>query len=280
MSLQHWMIPSDLAPGDAKSLQRDWSDVELHRIESTENPRFDVAFGALWSEFGAIGEVEQASVLGLRMLWDPAQIIDGCSMRYRMMLVTSGDKFAAVRDHTAIVLEGEPGAVVHLSHNLVAPDWRRSGLAGWLRALPITTARSVLSAQRRAADSPITLVGEMEHPDPSDQATLVRLTAYEKAGCKKVDPSRVGYLQPDFRAHHEIDLGGGPQPIPLCLIIRKVGREQEDYVTGAEVHRIARSLYKMYGRGFRARDMQAVHSSLEDYPPSDEKIPLIPPTAV
>ena len=51
MNLQPWMIPSDLAPGDAKSLARDWSDVELHRIESSDDPHFDTAFGALWSQF-------------------------------------------------------------------------------------------------------------------------------------------------------------------------------------------------------------------------------------
>ena len=54
MNLQPWMIPSDLAPGDAKSLARDWSDVELHRIESSDDPHFDTAFGALWSQFGAV----------------------------------------------------------------------------------------------------------------------------------------------------------------------------------------------------------------------------------
>ena len=280
MNLQPWMLPSDLAPGDAKSLQRDWSDIELHRIQDTSDPNFDTAFGALWSEFGVIGELEQADVLRLRMLWDPAHLIDGCAMRYRMMLVTSGGKFAAARDHTAIVLENEPGAVVHLSHNLVAPDWRRTGLAGWLRALPVTTARSVLTAQGRALDSPITLVGEMEHPDSSDQATLVRLAAYEKAGYKKIDPTRVGYLQPDFRAHHEIDSGGGPQPIPLGLIIRKVGCENDNFVTGSEVRRIARSLYKMYGTGFRPKDMEPVHASLDGYPAGDEKIPLVPPTTL
>ncbi|MFZ4775189.1 MAG: hypothetical protein ACOYM3_07505 [Terrimicrobiaceae bacterium] len=279
MKLQPWMIPADLAPGDAKSLQRDWSDVELHRIESTADLLFPVAFGALWSEFGAIGEIEQPDVLGLRMGWDPARMVDGCAMRYRMMLLTSGGKFAAVRDHTAILLEDEPGVVVHLSHNLVAPEWRRTGLAGWLRALPVTTARTLLSLQNRPPDSPITLVGEMEHPNVSDPATLVRLAAYEKAGCKKVDPSRVGYLQPDFRAHHEIDRTGGPEPIPLCLIIRKVGRENDGHITGAEVRRIARSLYKMYGTGFRTKDMEVVHDSLEGYPQPEENIPLLPPTA-
>ena len=273
------MISADLAPGDLKSLERDWSDIELHRVGSTDDPMFDMAFGALWAEFGAIGEIEQAGVLGERMRWDPGVEIDGCAMRYRMMLATSGGQFAAVRDHTAIVLTSEPGVIVHLSHNLVAPDWRRSGLAGWLRALPVTTARGVLEAQGRAADSPITLVGEMEHPDPSDAATMVRLQAYERAGYKKIDPARVGYLQPDFRAHHEIDLGGGPSPIPLSLIIRRVGRESEDFVSGAEVRRIAVSLYKMYGVGFRSQDMRAVHASLDGYPSAEEQIPLIPPTA-
>jgi len=278
MSLQPWMNPCDLAPGDQKCLQRDWSAVDLHRIGRTDDPHFDVAFGALWAEFGAIGEIEQADVLAFRMRWDPARIEAGCAMRYRMMLVTSGGRFAAVRDHTAIVLEGESGTVVHLSHNLVAPEWRRTGLAAWMRALPVTTARNALAAQRRSPDEPITLVGEMEHPDRLDPATLVRLTAYEKAGYKKVDPARVGYLQPDFRAHHEIDGTGGPQPIPLGLIVRRVGREAEDVISGAEVRRIAASLYKMYGAGFRTQDMEVVHKSLESYPPPEEPIRLIPPT--
>lgn len=280
MSLQPWMHPADLCPGDEKSLGRDWRDVSLHRVDSTEDPLFDVAFGALWSEFGAIGEIEQAAVLQLRMRWDPAVFQDGCAMRYRMMLVTSGGGFAAVRDHTAILLEGEPGVVVHLSHNLVAPAWRRTGLAGWMRALPVTTARNTLAAQRRAESEPITLVGEMEHPDPSDQATMVRLTAYERAGFKKVDPTRVGYLQPDFRAHHEIDMSGGPQPIPLGLIVRRVGCEKDDWISGAEVRRIASSLYRMYSAGFRPQDMAALHASLDSYPPEEERIRLVPPTTL
>lgn len=278
MSLQEWMIPGDLAPGDEKSLERDWSGIELHRIENTSDQHFDMAFGALWAEFGSAGEIEQADVLAERLRWDPAIFVNGCAMRYRMMLVTAGGEFAAVRDHTAIVLEKSPGAVVHLSHNLVAPAWRRSGLAGWLRALPVTTARSVLAAQNRPTNSPITLVGEMEHPNPSNPGTQIRLKAYEKAGYRKVDPARVNYLQPDFRSPREIDLSGGPQPIPLTLVVRRVGREEEDFITGAEIRHIAASLYKMYGAAFRARDMVAVECTLAEYPPDDEKVRLVLPS--
>lgn len=278
MSLQEWMIPADLAPGDKKSLERDWSGIELHRIESTTDRHFDTAFGSLWAEFGSVGEIEQADVLAERLRWDPAIFVNGCAMRYRMMLVTAGGEFAAVRDHTAIVLEHSPGVVVHLSHNLVAPAWRRSGVAGWLRALPVTTARSVLAAQNRPTNSSITLVGEMEHPDIAKPGTQIRLKAYEKAGYRKVDPSRVNYLQPDFRPPREIDLSGGPQPIPLTLIVRRVGRETEEFITGAEVRHIAASLYKMYGAAFRAQDMAAVDPTLADYPADDEKIRLVLPT--
>ncbi len=98
------MIPADLAPGDAKSLERDWSDVELHRIESVEESTFDTAFGALWAEFGAADEIEQPAVLARRMLWDGQSMQDGCALRYRMLMITAGEKLVAVRDHTAIVL--------------------------------------------------------------------------------------------------------------------------------------------------------------------------------
>jgi hypothetical protein len=277
--LQPWMIPSDLAPGDSRSLEQDWTGMELVRVMASDEPAFDEAFGALWAEFGASGEVEQPGVLARRLAWDGSEITPGCALRYRMMLVKHRGRLAAVRDHTAIVRAECPDAVVHLSHNLVLPDWRRCGLAGWMRALPIQTARNALAAQSRPADSPIVLVGEMEHPDPNDLASLVRLKAYEKAGYRKIDPSRVNYLQPDFRAVDEIDRDGGPRPIPLSLVIRRVGREDEPVISGAETRAIAESLYRMYAAGFRARDMEPLFASLADYPAASEELALLPPTA-
>ncbi len=272
------MVPDDLAPGDGKSLLRDWSDLELEVIENSGSPYFMPAFDALWSEFGEAGELEQPDVLAMRMAWDPAATVNGCAMHYQMMLIRCGDRIAGVTDQTAILADGESEVIVHHSHILIAPEWRRTGLAGWLRALPLTTARKVLSAQGRPPANAVTIAGEMEHPDPSDAATLVRLAAMERAGYKKADPARVGYLQPDFRAQHEIDLGG-PQPVPLALVLRRVGRETEDSITGAELRRITSALYRMYGRGMRAADMAAVHTSLENYPDDEEEIRLVPPTA-
>jgi hypothetical protein len=68
------------------------------------------------------------------------------------------------------------------------------------------------------------------------------------------------------------------RPIPLRLIIRRVGKEHENEVDAAEIRQIAQSLYRMYGRGFRDQDMQAAYKTLADYPPDGTPIRLIPPT--
>ena len=279
MNLQPWMIPEHLAPGDARSLEGDWADMELHRITSPEDPFFSQAFGALSAEFGDAGEMEQDSVIARRMQWLPEQMINGASMQYALQLVTRRGEFVAVRDHTVIILESEPGAVVHLSHNLVAPDWRRSGIAGWMRALPVATAMDSIQTLRLPSASPVTLVGEMEHFDPTRSATLVRLTAYEKAGFKMVDPELVSYLQPDFRDPAEIDISSGPQPLPLTLMLRRMGREAEGFVSGAEILHNVKALYKMYAAEFRSADMYQVYESLKNYPAAGARIPLKPPTA-
>jgi GNAT superfamily N-acetyltransferase len=273
------MRPEHLAPGDTKSLQGDWSKLELHTIRSPKDPFFETAFGALWKEFCVAGEMEQAGVIAERMKWHPLEICDGAALLYAMQLITRNDEFVAVRDHTAILLANEPGAIVHLSHNLVAPAWRRSGIAGWLRALPLSTALEALASAGHPLNAPITLVGEMEHFNPSNAATGIRLTAYEKAGYKMVAPELVDYRQPDFRNPQVIDQENGPKPIPLCLMLRRIGREQEEFVSGAEVCQVVNALYKMYGRSFRKQDMQAVFETLKNYPPPHTRIPLVPPTS-
>ena len=99
------MIPSDLAPGDTKSLERDWSDIELHAIESAEDPAFDIAFGALWAEFGANSEVEQPTVLSRRLLWNGDKLLKGALFVTAWCCLSLRARLAAVRDHTAIVRE-------------------------------------------------------------------------------------------------------------------------------------------------------------------------------
>ncbi len=278
--LQAWMTPSDLAPGDAKSATLDWGGYELHRIRSIDDPLFHAAYYPLWQEFHASNELEQPGVLADRMKWNPAELHHGIALYYELLLVTRNGEFIGVRDQTAIVCPEFSVAVVHLSHNLVAPAHRRSGIAGWLRALPVQTARTALAARHLPTDRQVYLVAEMEPANPANAARTVRLTAYEKAGYRKVDPRQVRYLQPDFRTAAEIDASGGPLPVHLNLLVRKVGRETETEIRAETVHRIATCLYEMYAVEFRPEDMKGVWRNLERFPRGEQLVDLLPPTAV
>jgi len=269
-------LTTDLAPGDARSAEFDTARVELARVASREDPLFEFAYARLWEQFGAAHEIESREVLGRRLAWDAAVPRAGFAMRYDLLLARSAGEFVAARDHTAIA--DAAGAVVHLSHLLIDPAWRRGGLAGWLRALPLQSARACLADAGFSPASPITLAAEMEYPDGIDTARDIRLRAYERAGFQKVDPAVVHYHQPDFRSFAEID-ASQPQPLPFQLIIRRVGRETETHLSGAEVRCIVERLYHMYAQEFRAQDMAAGWALLDAYPPADAQIALVPPTA-
>ncbi|HXG49003.1 MAG TPA: GNAT family N-acetyltransferase [Methylomirabilota bacterium] len=273
-------LPGDLAPGEVKSRELPTGEFTVHCVRSGADPLFARAFERLWAEFGARHEMEQPEVIARRLTWHPAQATGDCWLRYEMLVVRRRDEVVAVRDHTAVVAcpDGAAHAVVHLSHVWVEPAWRRTGLAGWLRAWPLQTARACLAAAGQPMDSPVTLVAEMEHPEEGLPERMIRLKAYEKAGFKKIDPNVVPYLQPDFRPPAEIDAGGGPKPLPFGLIIRRVGREAQDCIRGAEIRHLVTALYRMYGAGFRERDMAGLWESLRDYPALDAAVALVAPT--
>ncbi len=257
------LTPRDLAPGDAKSAALDLSQFQITHIRSVDDLLFEVAYAPLWAEFGAKNEMERRETLARRFALAP-------EMLYEIVLARRDGVFAAVRDHTAIAAGEE--VVVHLSHNLVAPEFRRSGLAGWMRALPIATAREFRPG------APVTLVAEMEYDTPDDPQRAIRLRAYEKAGFQKVDPRVVRYHQPDFREPAQIDASGGPQAVPFQLLLRQPGREHETTISGARVRSIAAALYDMYGRQFRPQDMRHPGLDLRTYPAPDAPIALLPPS--
>lgn len=274
-----WMFPSamnpidisDLAPGDRKSAALDLSSFEFTRIRSIHDPHFEFAYARLWDEFGAKDEMELRETLAQRFQLAPRLL-------YEMILVRRAGEFIAARDHSAIVAHDGTHAVVHLSHNLVAPEARRTGLTGWLRAWPIATARECLALNGAAANAPVTLLAEMEYPQEDDPMRLVRLKAYERAGFLKVDPSLVRYHQPDFRAPEVIDATGGARPLPFQLVLRRVGREDERAIPGQETRALVQALYDIYRPQFRAEDFAHPLLSLDSYPDAHTLVPLLPPT--
>jgi hypothetical protein len=260
------LSPEMLAPGDGKSAALDPAQFRWNRICRADEPAFSEAFEALWAEFGAAHEMEPRGVLAARFAL-------GLSMRYEMITAHAAGDLAAVRDHTAIWAGDE--VVVHLSHVLVRFRWRRTGLAGWLRAAPLIGARE-LAAARGLPEAPVTMVCEMEPDDGLDARRSIRLAAYERAGFAKV--GGLEYFQPDFRPPEEIDAAGGARPLPFQLIVRQVGRDRERSVTGARVRHWVRALYGMYGAQFRAEDMAHPLLRLDRFPADDAIVPLIRPT--
>lgn len=273
------LIPEDLAPGDARAFEVEWAGLRVERVRSADHPLFDRLYDRLWREFGALGEMEKRAVIAGRLAWDPRRPVAHHALLYEMLAVLAGDELVALRDHTAIVPRpphraDHPGqVVVHLSHVIVEPPMRGGGLSAWLRAFPLQAARECAAAAGEPAGDRITLVAEMEHPDPRSANVMARLRSYERAGFRKIDPDAVRYLQPDFRPAAEID-ASSVQPVPLALVIRRVGREHEPTLSGGEVRAIVGALYSMFGAHARADHLAPLWALLDHFPGPGETVAL------
>lgn len=274
------LLPDDLAPGDRRSAGLDWSGLALALIDDSRHPLFERCYRRLWDEFGARGEMERLDVIEARLGWGRRSPVADRILLYEMIAIDSDEGLAAVRDHTAIVSsDGEGGAVavVHLSHVWVDARWRGTGLAAWLRALPIQTARRAAAIGGWGEPGRVTLVAEMEAMQSNDPMSHARLRAYERAGFTKVDTDSVSYLQPDFRSPAQID-ATELQPVPLSLIVRRVGLEYETHISGGEVVAIVSALYSMFAVHTEPRHMQPLWDGLRAYPARDVPVRLLSPT--
>lgn len=259
----------DLAPGDAASRRYDWTGLRLVRVDAVDHPCFARAYDRLWREFGHRNEMETRDVIA-RRLAEPMRRAGDRVLHYQLLVVLAGDEPIAVRDHTAIA--GRDSVVVHLSHVVVEPPHRGTGLAGWLRALPLQAARAVAPAARR-----VTLVAEMEHPDGVTPDVTARLRSYGRAGFRMVDPTLAPYLQPDFRPPAAID-ATSVQPVELALILRLVGDEDASTIRGAELRDLVAALYTMYASvGTPDAHMAPLWARLAAFPPDHAAVPLRPP---
>ena len=269
-------IPEDLAPGDRRACEAG-SHLRAQLVRDPGDPLFDRLYQRLWHEFGHRNEMERRDVIVDRLARDPRDLAHGHALLYELLAILDGDEVVGLRDHTAIVpprdaMDASTRVLVHLSHVIVEPPHRGTGLSGWLRALPLQTARACAAAVGRRCDA-ITLVGEMEHPDDAPDVQA-RLRSYDRAGFRKLDPRQVPYHQPDFRPASEID-ASAPRPVPLMLSLRRVGREHERSVPAAEVRELVTGLYTLFAVHQRAEHMAPLWA-LRDALPRTGAVPLLP----
>lgn len=278
------LLAADLAPGDRTVAERDWRDVAARRIRDPGDPDFDVAYARLWSEFGVLGEMERRGVIAERLAWSPARPERGVALAYEMVVLRRGGEIAALRDHSAVVRLGADGrplagpTVVHLSHAFVDPAHRGSGLAAWLRALPLQLARRTAATAGCAPDGPIVLVAEMEPRDPAKPARMTRLRSYERAGFRLVDPAEAPYAQPDFGVMDTLATAA-PRSIALGLVLRRVGRESETTMPADELRAVIEAVYAVYGVHVAAAALDPLRDAMRAYTSRPAPFRLLPPTA-
>jgi hypothetical protein len=208
----------DVTPLDRPKAEAALGRIRLEDIRDPDSPAFHAAYDLLDAFFGPRGEMEARAALAGFVRAPRIPFAPGLEGHYHLVAAWDGDTLVGARDMYVDIDHERGVCVVALSHSLVIPEWRRSGLAAVLRALPVTLARRTLDA---AVGRPLpTLVcGEMEPVDPANLDTVVRLVAYGRSGFSVLDPARFRYSQPEFR-----DLEGAAHTgIPLLGIVRPVG---------------------------------------------------------
>lgn len=243
---------SDLREGDAKgpaALAR----FRLSLVGSEADPDFARAQALLDAEFGAKGELETlVAIRGYLARATP-------TLGYRLVVAKDEDgAVAGVRDCHVAEDAAAGRVVVFLSHVVVLPAYRRSGLAGLLREVPATLGRRAAEALRAQTGREVDLLlaAEMEPADAADPDSLVRLVAYGKSGFKVIDPRALPYCQPDYREHVRID-ETGLRPVPLLAVVRWVGHERARELPRPLAAAFVTHLYRIVGAHCRESDLAA-----------------------
>lgn len=255
--------PADLHAGEG----REKVEQALGRFsveEARDAAAFDEGYRALDAEFGARGELERREVLqtwfaGPRVppagWWSGGWTRgEGGDVRCRYHLLLARDqegRLAGARDCFVSVDLAAPGVdararcVVLLSHSLVLPAYRRSGLAALLRAAPVALARRAVEEVGVAVGAAeIVLAGEMEPVAPEEPDTVIRMIAYGRAGFRAMPPAIYPYAQPDFR--DVAALGVPAVPLPLVMVVRQVGEEGRADMPRARAEAILRQVQSVH----------------------------------
>lgn len=267
----------DIPPGENPEKAR--AALERFQLEEVRRDEaFALGYDTLDVQFGPVGEIERRDVLGRwfreRSLSRPEDVVQ---VTYHMSLVWEGSALAAVRDDFTAV-DRETGRVVaFMSHSLVLPPWRRTGLATLLRALPAAHARA--DAERMGVTvSERSLLAEMEMMEPQRDETLVRLLSYGKAGFRVVPPWHLPYAQPDFRDLAALKTEA--LPVPMMILVRQVGEESLATIDPRRARTLLDHLAAIHRPTVDAAQVAAMHRNVAHrLDPRGGAVRLIDPTA-
>ncbi len=191
--------PADLSAADRDKALAAAARLRVAEIRDADSPEFHAAYDLLDGFFGPLGELEDREVLARFVRERVLDYGGGAEGTYHLVGAWDGLRLVGVRDCYVDVDPLLGLSLVALSHSLVVPEWRRSGLAAVFRALPMTLARAA-HRERYGRRFPTMVAAEMEPVSAEVPESTVRLVAYGKSGFSVLDPERFRYSQPDFRA--------------------------------------------------------------------------------
>ncbi|WP_437589954.1 hypothetical protein [Sorangium sp. So ce1000] len=238
--------PRDVCPGEGpEKVARALAQFSVD--EAQDGAAFDEGYRALDAVFGPKGEIERREVLAAWFAGEHTDPAAPITATYHMLLARSVDdgRLAGVRDCYVTLDRAAGRCVALLSHALVLPAFRRTGLAALLRAAPVALARRAIEGAG-GGGAEVMLAAEMEAVDPDDRDTVVRLIAYGRAGFAIVPPKVLPYAQPDFR--DIAALGVAPVPLPLLAVVRQVGEEERDEIPRARAESFLRHYQAVHAR--------------------------------
>jgi 4-aminobutyrate aminotransferase/(S)-3-amino-2-methylpropionate transaminase len=276
-TIEPWpFVEGDIPSGENPDKVR----VALDRFQLEEvrnEASFQFGFEALDAQFAPINEIERREVLwewfDKGSLTPPEQNIRAF---YHMSLVWEGQTLAAVRDDFGTVNRATGHVVAFLSHSLVLPPFRRSGVAALIRALPAPHARFD-AMQLGVKPTAVSLLAEMEMFEANRNETLVRLYSYGKAGFRVVPPWHLPYAQPDFRDLAALGVEG--QPVPMMILVRQVGEESSKTIEPLRARALLDHLAAIHRVTVDSPQIDAMHRNVSyRLNPRCAPITLIDPT--
>ena len=271
----HPLLTIDDLPADDEKARAALSSFTMSLVASAKDPDFEPAYALLDLEFSAKGELETKDAV--RGYFARAK----GALGYKMVVARDAEgNFAGVRDCHVSVDAAARIFVVFLSHVLVLPAYRRSGLGSLLRHVPVAFGRRAVLESKLAEPVNLILAAEMEPVAEGATDTLVRLVAYGRAGFKIIDPRHLPYCQPDYREHARID-ADRVRPVPLLAVIRWVDHEAAHEVPCPLAAAFVEHVYRNVAPHCREADMAAppAHAlaTLASSSSGKDTIPLLDP---
>ncbi|HMY21719.1 MAG TPA: aminotransferase class III-fold pyridoxal phosphate-dependent enzyme, partial [Polyangium sp.] len=276
-TIEPWpFVDGDIPSGENPDKVR--AALERFQLEEVRTEAsFQLGYDALEVQFGPINEIERREVL---WAWfekgSLTPVEQNIRAFYHMSLVWEGQTLAAVRDDFGTVDRTTGSVVAFLSHSLVLPPYRRSGVAALIRSLPAPHARHDARALG-VKPTAVMLLAEMEMFEAHRNETLVRLSSYGRAGFRVVPPWHVPYAQPDFRDLAALQVEA--QPVPMMLLVRQVGEESSKTIEPRRARTLLDHLAAIHRVTVDHEQIDAMHKNVSyRLDPRCPPIALIDPT--